>query len=511
MFGNIFRKLSGDRVQDNESIEVPSDKSTVGERAYHKKSKRHRSGGVSSENIPRKERKRSRLNKSDPTGSANTSAVDASLLEDGELSDLSGDEYLRSDDESPAESTPILVPPPTSESITIPAKTPEWGIKLFQYIQLEFKNVNKSISLIEQTATSNSEAVKSLENKLTKMELWNSVLQHENSDLREKMLELEFKQRRNNLIFEGLPDSDNESDVQCISKVRNALNLIPGLDTSFRIDKCHHIDGAFNPPKVRRVMCTLNWYVDVQFILRNRKRLPKGIFVSEDYPEEWVNRRKILKPIFNAAKKNPKLRSKTFLSKDKLVIDGHTFTAAPVCNIGEVKQKVNIDLQTTCERSDNEKIAFLGSLSPFSNLHLASFWLNNEEYSSTEQYIQSEKAKLFDDDELHSKIMRESNTYKIKNLGSKVRKFSRERWHKHATAITYKANYAKYAQNKTLSAVLLATKDKLLVESSTDPFWGSGVHLHDKNALDRRAWENKEGGKMCSILSHVQSDLQKKK
>ena len=116
------------------------------------------------------------------------------------------------------------------------------------------------------------------------------------------MFDLEYRQRRNNLLFEGIADSENESDMHCINKLRNILRCIPGLDRNFVIDRCHRMDGPFNPSKTRRVICAFNWYVDVQVILKNRKILPNGIFVNEDLPEEWVDRRKVLHPIYNSAK-----------------------------------------------------------------------------------------------------------------------------------------------------------------------------------------------------------------
>ena len=74
-------------------------------------------------------------------------------------------------------------------------------------------------------------------------------------------------------------------------------------------------------------------------------------------------------------------------------------------------------------RVDEEKIVFLGCHSVFSNLHSSPFTLDNINYNCVEQRIQSQKAAIFDDDVLHSKIMRESNPYKVKRLGFQSEKF----------------------------------------------------------------------------------------
>ena len=166
-----------------------------------------------------------------------------------------------------------------------------------------------------------------------------------------------------------------------------------------------------------------------------------------------------------------------------------------------------LDIKKTCERSDQEKLIFLGSLSPFSNLHPATFRINNTEFSSSEQYIQSEKAKLFNDDIAHSRIMHEKNPYRIKKLGSRIRGFNLEKWRRNAQVIVHKAVYVKFNQNSTLKRILLNTGEKLLAEASPDSFWGIGLHLHNKPALNRRAWPNTNGGIMMQILTQVCQEL----
>ena len=363
--------------------------------------------------------------------------------------------------------------------------------------------MTKSVSSMEHDTQKNTTSIKKMEKKLSCVEQRNKALETENNNLKEKLLDIEYRQKRNNLLFEGLPDREGETDVQCVNAVRKLLKSIPGLDQSFVIDKCHRIDGQFRPSKTRRVLCTFNWYVDVQIILRNRKHLPNGIYVNEDFPEEWVDRRKVLMPIFHAAKRNETLKYKTFLQRDKLVIDGHTFTTNNIEDVNRV-----LDVKSTCERSDENKILFLGSHSPYSNLHPVNFQVNNVQYNCSEQFIQSEKAKLFDDDVAQSRIMGEKNPYKIKKLGKKICNFKPDQWKKSAKQVVFRANLAKFSQNQTLRTLLLSCS-KQIVKCSTDEFWGVGLHLPDRNALNKQYWPNKEGGIMSDILSQVRQELKK--
>ena len=394
--------------------------------------------------------------------------------------------------------------------VVVPKETPEWGVKLFELLETmreEIRSVSQQSNAVNSTVTSNNKDLRLVEKKLAKVEKQNANLETENVQLREKLLDLEYQQRKNNLIFGGIFDGQNESDLNCISKVRFILKDIPGLDSQqFRIDKCYRLDGTYKEGQTRRILCTFNWAYEVQCVLRNRKKLPRGVFVNEDLPEEWVDRRKILKPIFNAAKKVDKLRSGMKLVKDRLTIDGRTYTVAPVNNVYDVN--AIIDLPATCQRFDDQTgtLLFFGSHSPYSNLYPCSFVLDNVKYNSVEQYLQSEKAKLFDDDVVAAKIMKEPNPYKIKKLGSKIKKFNVQKWKSVKKQVAYKAVLAKFGQNKTLHDILLAN-DHQIAESSENTFWGTGVHLHDRTALDKRAWKTTDGGVMCQLFARVCQEL----
>ena len=391
----------------------------------------------------------------------------------------------------------------------LPAGTPEWGIKLLEIIQNEFRSVNSSISVAEENGKKNTHSIKKIERRLATIEDRNKTLEFEKIQLKEKLLELEYRQRRCNLVFDGVADRPNETDLQCIRKLRFVLRNIAGLNVDeFRIDRCHRLDGSFKPGVNRRVICAFNWYYDVQCILRGRKSLPKGVYVSEDLPEEWVDKRKVLKPIYNAAKRMENLKLKTHLSKDKLRIDSTMHSAGPDSNLNEVNAVV--DTVSTCQKNDNKKILFLGSLSPYSNLYQSNFSIDNTTYTRVEQFIQSEKAGMFDDDAAQHKIMQEKNPYKIKKLGTRIRNFSLDAWRKSDKLVAHRAVFAKFSQNMTLKNILLNSGDILIAESSGDPHWGTGIHLHDGKAMDKNQWKNKNGGVMCEILAKVCQELRAK-
>ena len=124
-----------------------------------------------------------------------------------------------------------------------PEETTDWGIKLLEIlqrtIQSEIRSVKSTIEDTEVTSKNNTIEIKKVESKLKKIEKHNKQLSSENHELKERLLDLEFQQHRNNLIFEGIVGAQDETDLQCIEKLQFVVKDIPGLDVAnFRIDRC---------------------------------------------------------------------------------------------------------------------------------------------------------------------------------------------------------------------------------------------------------------------------------
>ena len=132
---------------------------------------------------------------------------------------------------------------------------------------------------------------------------------------------------------------------------------------------------------------------------------------------------------------------------------------------------------------------FWKSNSPFSQWHPCEFTDDDIKFTSTEQYMMYQKAKLFKDKEISDKILNTTNPRSIKMYGRKVKKFNDKIWISHRERIVYNGNLLKFRQNKNLKKKLLETKDKILVEASPyDEIWGIGMSTNNKNHLDETKW-----------------------
>lgn len=342
----------------------------------------------------------------------------------------------------------------------------------------------------------------SLVDRVVKLERDTTSLKSENVDLRERLLLNEFHQRRNNLIFDGIPEVDgSESGYDCYMKVIQCVSNIPTVDVNhIRIDRCHRL-GAASKFKPRPIIAKFNWYGDLVSVMSGRSQLPSGVYVSEDLPDEWLERRKLLRPILQKAKELPQFRNSSFLTRDKLIIKGKSYTVAPFNNLKDLPKE--IVPAEACERRDANTIAFLGPHSVYSNFHPASFTDGGVRYNCAEQMIQAEKSALFGDTVTLQQVMCTSNPYQMKQLGARVQGFDRETWQQESKSIVKRAVTAKFTQNKNLAGILRSTGTLLIVEASADRFWGTGIPLRSNDVLVREKWKGE--GQMSEILKYVRS------
>ena len=149
---------------------------------------------------------------------------------------------------------------------------------------------------------------------------------------------------------------------------------------------------------------------------------------------------------------------------------------------------------------------FWKSKSPFSNWYMAGFEVDGIRFNCSEQYMMYGKAKLFNDEEMATKILDAKQPGKQKALGRQVRNFRKERWDENAKSIVYRANEAKFMQNENLLKYLLKTRGTTLVEASpVDRIWGIGLTEDDPRAKNRIQWRGKNW--LGEVLTQLREDL----
>ena len=231
-------------------------------------------------------------------------------------------------------------------------------------------------------------------------------------------------------------------------------------------------------------------------LLSNKKKLPIGIYVSEEFPPDIKKARDRLQPIFRLAKINPDYKDKCKMDNDKLIINCIKYSLNDLSRLPQ-----GVEAYKTAEKSNSDYIAFKGEHSPYSNFHHSPFKLDGGIFESAEQWIQYQKSLLFHDTETAEQIMQSDSPYEIKQLSYWIRGFDKDKWHDKGYDICLRGIKAKFEQNDALLAMLKTTGPKILVEATQDHLWGTGVQLRDTNVLNLEKWHGR--GWLSHMLEKV--------
>ena len=110
-------------------------------------------------------------------------------------------------------------------------------------------------------------------------------------------------------------------------------------------------------------------------------------------------------------------------------------------------------------------------------------------YPTAEHYMMAGKAKLFDDQEVFSKIIQSNSPGEAKELGRQVRNFDPSIWEAKRCEIVIRGNYLKFSQHELLQDFLLKTNNRILVEASPiDKIWGIGMDAKDPQVENPWNW-----------------------
>ena len=128
-----------------------------------------------------------------------------------------------------------------------------------------------------------------------------------------------------------------------------------------------------------------------------------------------------------------------------------------------------------------------------SNWFLSDFTKNNTTFSSMEQYMMYQKAKLFQDNDIASKILQTSDAGKIKALGRSVKNYDDTIWNGTRQIIVYEGLLEKFRQNEQLRKKLIETGNAILAECAIqDKIWGIGLSMKNEKSFDMTQWKGQD-------------------
>jgi ribA/ribD-fused uncharacterized protein len=375
----------------------------------------------------------------------------------------------------------------------------------FQTVNAELSSIkdsivytNKNVAEVKHIANTNTVAIRRLEDITTE-------LARENKLLFKKTVDLESRSRRNNLKFRGdniLKYKKDETSADLIKWLHTTMVNNLGYQKEeivFEIERIHR----YGPEK--NIILKFLRFRDRELMFAQRTKLKgSGIVMMEDFPDFIERQRRQLTPIMMAAQHQ---KMNAFLAIDKLIIKNENVTSTfTVDNLHMLPSCLNPEIISL--RYEEDFIFFFGRVCPLSNFYLTKFVIQGKEYNCAEQYLQSEKAKLFGNHQVADQIMQENEPDKQKALGRTITNFDINKWKPAAKIIITEALTQKFSQNRRIQKILLETGKKTLVEcSGKDILFGIGMKMSDKNKCDTTLWqgENLQGVALSDVRSFLSS------
>jgi hypothetical protein len=149
-------------------------------------------------------------------------------------------------------------------------------------------------------------------------------LERERDSLQEDLTYMKSQSMRNNLIFTGVPEVENESPDITESILRkhltDALKIAQETAASIKFERVHRSPGEHTRGKIRSIVAKFAFFKDKESVRRQWKELSGTNYnVFEQFPPEVVAKRRKLLPKMKEARSNGK---RSWISYDTLYVDG---------------------------------------------------------------------------------------------------------------------------------------------------------------------------------------------
>lgn len=387
---------------------------------------------------------------------------------------------------------------------------PPWakdlGLALLSAQNKQTETICEYIDFLSKDNSEVKSKVVKHEQDITDLKTQFSSLEKENHVMKEKLLDLESRSRRNNLKFFNVsipipPGQEKEKQSDLRKWLYQFLNLQLQFDDDeiklIDIDRIHRIGRGNRAPIIVR-FTKYKCREEIWLRYRQAKFDKAVISVAEDYPQEIEERRRKLYPIMKMAKAK---KMEASLSYDKLIINSQVFKVDTLSRLPDGLKPADI----AAVKDDNFTF-FFGRECPLSNFHPSEFTVDNQKYNCAEQFIQFSKAKVFNDHDIARQILKEEKPENQKALGRKVSNFNHRAWEEAIPQVIPQGLMRKFVQNQHIKQYLLATTDTELVEASArDTVFGIGLSITNADKGDKSKWRGKN--LQGTMLQRIREEL----
>ena len=188
------------------------------------------------------------------------------------------------------------------------------------FINNEFESNKDEISTVKDCLVELNEKVDTSDGNVTDLKSDLNTLSAGYEEIKNKQVMLEARSMRDNLLFTGISELENENTEDV---VKLFIKREMKINDDIAFERVHRI-GQKQRGKHRAIVAKFSSFKEKEEV---RKRAPralknKSFGVNEQFPKEINDKRKLLYPHYKEAKRQNK---KAVLNVDRLFIDGTEF------------------------------------------------------------------------------------------------------------------------------------------------------------------------------------------
>lgn len=188
----------------------------------------------------------------------------------------------------------------------------------------QMKDIDTSLNFINDKFEENIQRVDEITLSVEEMKAENASLREEINGLNEKHVDLQARSMRDNLIFTGFQELEEENTEELLKDF-----IVKDLEIGKNIEfhRVHRMGRKFQTGRPRPIVAKFVNFKDREMIRKSAPEKLKALNnhkygVNEQFPKEINDRRKALYPHLKSAKRNNKRANLVY---DKLYIDGRLF------------------------------------------------------------------------------------------------------------------------------------------------------------------------------------------
>ena len=381
-----------------------------------------------------------------------------------------------------------------------------------QEMRKDMDSIQKDFRDLEESLNFHIKKVETTDKKLEELEKTPdliSLLEHElkateneNQLLKEQVLRQEIYSRRDNLLLDGLKEEVGLSTEAVFKKfLSTVLGFTMEECQNLLISRCHRIGKPRGKDQPRSVIASFvldkdkNKVWQKRFVLKNTQYL-----IREDFPNEIINRRKLMYPLFlEARKSDPGAK----LVVDKVIYRKRSYSYHLSQELSQLLHFFDKGIVR-----GNQHLAFHGRISIYSNFFPCSIKIGNTRYNCTEQFYQHEQCLFYGDAQAARKIMLQLDPIEMKKISKNVasRDSQKEKqWLEQAWQVMKNGVQLKFQQNRALLEELMKTTETFVEANQYDRHWGVGLPISDRGVLDPTKWRGNNW--LGKILTEVRAEL----